>query len=206
MATQIDPNTQVPTVIMPNTPLAPDKLLEILQVMSQMKTLGEIQDYLKTLLPAQVSAAPPAPGKPPIPIKVPIPPPPGPIVKPELTIKRTEFPKWWGNLTTAKIDITSEGAQILIPWKSGHFSYLVSMVFVCDGETDIYFRLGSEQITGPMSFGGTDEPRGITINFGEGPIPCGDQIFSIYSDPPSPPVQVSGLAIFYTEPSEKALK
>lgn len=206
MATQTNPTNPIPEGLLPTTPLNPDKLLEILQTMSQMKTLGQIQDYLKTLLPKQAAATAQAPGKPPIPLKPPIPQPAQPTVKPELVIKRTEFPKWWSNLTTAKIDISSQGSQILIPWRSGHFSYLVSMVFVCDGETDLSLRLASTPITGPMSFGGSDEPRGMTINFGEGPIPCGDQILYLFSDPPTPPVQVSGLAVYYTEPSDKALK
>lgn len=128
-----------------------------------------------------------------------------PTVKKEQIIPRTPFPKWWKDLSVEKIDISTSGAQTIVPWKAGHISYLVSLVIVVDGETDISLRLSGTAITGPMSFGGSDEPRGITINFGEGPIPCGNQIMSLYSDPPTPPVQVSGLAIYYTEPSEKPL-
>jgi len=141
--------------------------------------------------------------KPTPPILAPPPPPPTPTKPPSnLIITRTEFPKWWKNLASSKINIPSEGAETIVPFGGGRNKYLVSLFFVCSGETIIYLRLGGTPVTGPMSFGGIDEPRGMVLNLGEAPIPCGNEIMQIVSDPPEPPVQVSGIAVYYIEPPE----
>lgn len=124
---------------------------------------------------------------------------PKPTVAPSLVIARTEFPKWWKNLALTSINISTLGAQIIVPWLGGKKKYLVSLFFVCDGETDIQLRIGGTPITGPMSFGGSDEPRGMVLQLAEAPIPVGADILSIYSEPKTPPVQVSGTAVYYTE-------
>ena len=122
-----------------------------------------------------------------------------PNVPADLIIKRTEFPKWWKDLAVTGIDIKTSGAQIIVPWLGGKPRYLISLFLTVDGQTDLYLRKGYEPITGPMSFGGPDEPRAIVLNFSDGPIPCGADSMSLYSDPKTPPVQVSGTATYYTD-------
>lgn len=125
-----------------------------------------------------------------------------PTVPPATIITRTQFPKWWKDLGITKIDISSQGAQTIVPFLSGKPKYLMSLTITVDGETDIYLRLGYTNITGPMSFGGTDEPRAIVLSYSDAPIPCGTDIMSIYSEPKTPPVQVSGVAVYYTDNSQ----
>lgn len=166
-------------------------LTEFLKDHPEIIVTLEDKEQVKKDLKKAVDQIPAAPGE-------------TPTVEPELVIKRTEFPKWWKGLSQTKIDLLGTGSQIIIPWLGGAKRHLMSINFVCDGETDLYLQLGYVNITGPMSFGGSDEPRGSNMDHSNAPIPCGSEIMSLYSENknPSPQVQVSGIAVYYTEPKE----
>jgi len=93
------------------------------------------------------------------------------------------------------IDFNTIGLQTVIPLAAGVTAYISSIVFTVEGEVDLTFKSSDTAITGAMSFGGTNEPRGIVINHGMHPFHCKvGEAFCIYSDSA---VQVSGYCTYY---------
>jgi hypothetical protein len=109
--------------------------------------------------------------KPPAP--TPPPPPPKPAVPPELTIKRTHYPKWWNDEGVEKISLTSPGSQFIVTARGDYSLYIGTIVLTVSGECDIIFTFGQAGTSGSMNFGGENEPRGIVIAMGNSPMPCG---------------------------------
>jgi len=73
--------------------------------------------------------------------------------------------------------------------------HITSIMFVVDGDVGIILRDESGIISGPMSFGGANEPRGMTHNFGQIPLKCAaGKKFQMTLDAV---IQVSGVVTFY---------
>jgi len=97
----------------------------------------------------------------------------------------------------AQIHGSGGGDVLSITGVGGHKHKITSIVLVVAGDTDITFLSAGNAISGPMPLGGTDEPRGMTINHGNFPLECGtNEAFVVHS---SAAVQVSGYVVYYDE-------
>ncbi len=101
------------------------------------------------------------------------------------------------NITSAKIDFTGTGDHTIVSGQAGKQIKVATIVFTVGGETNITIKAGATAITGPMDFGGTDEPRGIVDTHGycAYELPAGAALV-IHS---SIDVQVSGYVTGYIE-------
>jgi hypothetical protein len=115
----------------------------------------------------------------------------------ELVISRTPYPKWWKTLRTAPIVLTNAGIQTVVTGRSDSWIYIATIVLTVSGETNITLTFGSTGSSGPMDFGGDNEPRGMVIAMGESPAPCGPGGFTITSD--GEDVSVGGFVTYYLE-------
>ncbi|GAI38885.1 unnamed protein product, partial [marine sediment metagenome] len=92
----------------------------------------------------------------------------------------------------------NDGAdETIVAGVAGVTIKITSIMFTVAGETNIKFKDGTDDLTGPMDFGGTDEPRGAVITQGFLPwtITTG-RSFIIES---SEAVQVSGVLTGYLD-------
>ena len=98
---------------------------------------------------------------------------------------------------TAPIDISSPGDNIIITGTAGTQIKVVFIMFTVAGEVNVKLMSGTTDRSGPMNFGGTDEPRGMVAPHGPGPFVCNtaeDFIINL-----SAAVQVSGYCTYYKE-------
>jgi len=94
------------------------------------------------------------------------------------------------NFSTA---ITSE----LVAVVAGEKICVVNIMLTVAGETNLTFKSDSDSISGPMDFGGTDEPRGMVHSLADSPLKTAEgEAFGLAS---SLGVQVSGYITYYTE-------
>jgi len=95
----------------------------------------------------------------------------------------------------AAINISSAATHIIIPGVPQKSIRIVSFFFTVAGEVNITLYDGAVALSGPMDFGGTSEPRGISIPFPYSPltIAAGND-FKINL---SAAVQVSGTVCYY---------
>lgn len=119
-----------------------------------------------------------------------------PTVKPELIIKRTQYPKWWNDEGIAKISLTSSGSQLVVHARADYSLYIATIVLTVTGECDITFTFGEAGASGPMHFGGENEPRGIVIAAGNSPTPCGSGTFMVTATS-SEAVSIGGFVSYY---------
>lgn len=100
-------------------------------------------------------------------------------------------------ITSAKIDFAGAGDTTIVTGQAGKQIKIATLVFTVAGETNIMLKAGATAFTGPMDFGGTDEPRGMVDTHGycAYELPVG-QSFVINS---SLAVQVSGYVTGYIE-------
>jgi len=77
-------------------------------------------------------------------------------------------PRWARVIKTAGINTT--GTQTVVPGISDQYTYIAMITFTVNDEGDVTLYAGGQAITGPMSFGGTDEPRGIVVDHSRTPI------------------------------------
>ena len=116
-------------------------------------------------------------------------------IPPALIIARTEYPKWWRAFRTAPISLSGPGTQVVVSPSPKYRIYILTIVLTVSDETDIRFSFGLEVSTGPMHFGGADEPRGIVIAMGNSPAPCGTAGFRVSSD--GVDASVGGFVTYY---------
>lgn len=121
--------------------------------------------------------------------------------------KRTKIPpnskrpRWARILKTAGIN--TAGFQTVIPGQGDQYIYIAMIAFTCNDEGDVTFFGSGASISGPMSFGATDEPRGIVIDHSRTPIVLDPGAsFGIEVTPAvgKTPV-VAGYVTYYTLPS-----
>jgi len=76
----------------------------------------------------------------------------------------------------AAINIAAAGDNIIIAAAAGKTIHITSLVLVVAAENDITLKTTTTTISGPMPFGGTDEPRGMVDNKGffSMALPTGD--------------------------------
>lgn len=100
-------------------------------------------------------------------------------------------------ITSAAINFTGTGDHTIVAGQAGKKIKITSLVMTVGGETNITLKHNATAITGPMDFGGTNEPRGVVDTHGYLPyeIPTGEA-FIINS---SIDVQVSGYVSGYIE-------
>lgn len=97
----------------------------------------------------------------------------------------------------AAINFSLAEAAVIITGKPGTRICISTLFFTVDGQTDIIFYDGEIAISGPMSFGGVSEPRGMVIPLGIFPIELGVGVdFKIES---LIAVQVAGTVIYTQE-------
>jgi hypothetical protein len=165
------------------------------QLDAQVTTATKTPSFLPKQPPPPPPKPPPPPSPRPEPAPPPPPPPPEPKVKPDLIVERIPYPKWWKDEGVAGISISGAGSQLVISARSDYALYIASIVLTANDETDITFGFGQFGFSGPMSFGGTDEPRGIVIALGNSPIPCGSGSFLVTSDGAN--ANVGGFVSYY---------
>ena len=109
-------------------------------------------------------------------------------------------PRWARILKTAGINTI--GSQVIVAGQGDQYIYIAMIVFTCNDEGDITLSAGQGTISGPMSFGGTDEPRGVVIDHSKAPIVIAPgQAFSISVAPaPTKTPTVAGYVTYYTLP------
>jgi len=98
---------------------------------------------------------------------------------------------------TAKIDIATIATHDIIAAAGGLSHHICAIVFTVDGEVNIELEDATGVLSGPMDFGGTDEPRGMSIAHETIPLKCHvGEAFSITLDAAE---QVSGYITYYDE-------
>lgn len=97
----------------------------------------------------------------------------------------------------AVINFNTADTHDIIAAVTGARHCITTIMFTVSGETNITFRDESGAFTGPMDFGGTNEPRGMVSNHGIRPLKCTiSEKFQIVS---TGAVQVSGYVIYYDQ-------
>ncbi|MBA7577079.1 hypothetical protein ES708_18925 [subsurface metagenome] len=78
--------------------------------------------------------------------------------------------------TSAAIDIDTLGDNVIVAAEEGKTIHITGLVLVVAAENDITLKSTTTTISGPMPFGGADEPRGIVDNKGflSMDLPTGD--------------------------------
>jgi len=93
------------------------------------------------------------------------------------------------------ISISGIQTHDIIAAASGKSHHITSIMFTVAGDVTVTFRDETALLSGAMSFGGTDEPRGMTHNFGFIPLKCDTgKKFQIVLDAA---IQVSGVLTYY---------
>ena len=70
----------------------------------------------------------------------------------------------------AVVNISSSGDNTIITGVSGKRIKISTLFFIVEGDVSITLYNGATAISGPMSFGGTNEPKGIISNYGDAPL------------------------------------
>lgn len=97
----------------------------------------------------------------------------------------------------AEIDFNTAATHDIIAAAAGKAHHITTIVLTVGGETNLTFKDETGNITGPLDFGGTDEPRGMVSNHVLVPLKCTiSEKFQIIS---SGAVQVSGYVIYFDE-------
>ena len=110
-------------------------------------------------------------------------------------------PRWARIVKTAGIN--TNDSQTIVRGQGDQYLYISMIAFTCNDEGDITLLAGEGEISGPMSFGGTDEPRGAVIDHSRSPIMLDPgRSFGIRVTPAAGKTpQVAGYVIYYTLPN-----
>ena len=101
------------------------------------------------------------------------------------------------DITSVPINFATAGDHELVAGQAGKKIKVTSLTFTVAGETNITMYGGATAITGPMDFGGTNEPRGIVIPHGYVPYEVATGQALIVNS--SAAVQVSGYVTGFIE-------
>jgi len=101
------------------------------------------------------------------------------------------------NVTSAVINFATSGNHTIVTGVAGSVIKITKLMFTVGGETNITFYGGAVALTGPMDFGGTDEPRGIVDTQGFLPYEVAEGESFIMNS--SGAVQVSGYLTGYLD-------
>ncbi len=120
------------------------------------------------------------------------------LFRPTKVPAKSLTPRWKRVLRMAGINANTTGTHTIVPGVFGENIYLSHITFTVGGEVNITFYDGSFPMTGPMDFGGADEPRGAVMDHGKSPILCAlNESFSIAIDANK---QISGYVTYYSLP------
>ncbi|GAI12044.1 unnamed protein product, partial [marine sediment metagenome] len=95
------------------------------------------------------------------------------------------------------INIAPGGEGTIVAGVAGTVINITTLMFTVGGKTNITLYNGLVAITGPMDFGGTDEPRGVVIPQGFLPYTLSDGASFIIDS--SEDVQISGYVTGYVD-------
>ncbi|MBA7602925.1 hypothetical protein ES703_10021 [subsurface metagenome] len=101
------------------------------------------------------------------------------------------------NLLPAKIDVATAADHEIVAGSTGQKIHVVNLMFTVAGEVNIILKSGANELTGPMDFGGTDEPRGAVTPLGLGPLVCNSGeafVINLNAD-----IQTSGFVTYYKQ-------
>jgi len=101
------------------------------------------------------------------------------------------------NLLPAKIDVATAADHTIVPGSTGQKIHVVNLIFTVAGEVNVILKSGANELTGPMDFGGTDEPRGAVTPLGLGPLVCNSGeafVINLNAD-----IQTSGFVTYYKQ-------
>ncbi len=97
----------------------------------------------------------------------------------------------------AKIDFSTAITHEIIAAVAGEIIKIQNIMLTVAAETLLTFKSATTAISGPLAFGGTDEPHGMVHSFGDFPLCLTvSEAFQITSALPS---QVSGYVTYFTE-------
>ena len=98
---------------------------------------------------------------------------------------------------SARINIATAATHDIIAAVADVKHHITSIMFTVAGQVNVTLINEGTNLTGAMDFGGTNEPRGMTHNYGQIPMVCGtNKKFQILL---SAAVQVSGVVTYYDE-------
>ncbi|MBA7570067.1 hypothetical protein ES708_11812 [subsurface metagenome] len=100
-------------------------------------------------------------------------------------------------VTSAKIDSETWVDGVIVAGVTGTVINITTLMFTVGNETNITLYNGDEPITGPMDFGGADEPRGMVVSMGF--LPYKLTAGSSFIIDSSEDVQISGFLTGYIE-------
>ena len=122
----------------------------------------------------------------------------GSLAKRTAMPSKSKVPRWKRILKMAGINASAIGIQTVVQAVFGENIYLSHITFTVGGEMNVTFYDGAFPMTGPMDFGGADEPRGAVMDHGRSPILCSmGEPFRIGIDANE---QISGYVTYYTLP------
>jgi hypothetical protein len=98
---------------------------------------------------------------------------------------------------TAAIDISTAGNNTIVAADANYKIKVVTLTFTLSLENDIKLVHGSTDFSGAMPFGGTNEPKGMTMNFW--PFPLETAVNEAFIMNLSTAAQVSGLVQYFKE-------
>lgn len=108
-----------------------------------------------------------------------------------------------GDLSATKIygsegfHTNTSGNNPIITGSAGTQIKVVFIMLTVAAEVNVKFMSGATDLSGPMDFGGTDEPRGMVAPMGVGPLVCGvAEDFIIHL---SGAVYIDGYCTYYKE-------
>lgn len=100
-------------------------------------------------------------------------------------------------IASAKIDIATAARHEIIAATEAQKIYVCTLTFTMSAENDLTLEDGTAALTGVMPFGGTNEPRGMTLNLY--PFPLVMSTNSAFNITLSMAAQVSGWVQYYKE-------
>lgn len=97
----------------------------------------------------------------------------------------------------AKIDFSTAATHEVVAAVTAKKIKITNLMLTVGGDTNLTFQSDSNELSGDMDFGGTNEPRGMVHSFGEHPLETvSGEAFKIKS---SGAFQVSGYVTYYTD-------
>lgn len=100
-------------------------------------------------------------------------------------------------VATAKIDIATAARHEIVAATASQQIHICAITFTLSTENDLTFENGTTALTGVMPFGGTNEPKGMTLNLN--PFPWIMTVNTAFNITLSNGSQVSGWVQYYKE-------
>lgn len=112
-------------------------------------------------------------------------------------VLKTETARERQTITTAKIDFSDGIDEVIVAGQADKKIKITTLVFTVGGETNIELMNGAVEMSGPMDFGGINEPRGMVVS--QGFLPYELSAGSSFIMKSSAAVQVAGFVVGFIE-------